>query len=367
MNNSPSILIVGCGFAGSVFARELADADQKVHIIDRRHHIGGNAYDELDEQGIQVHRYGPHIFHTNSTRVWDFLSRFTEWRHYEHRVLSLVNGKHYQFPINQNTINQLYTLDLDDNDTAAFFESVREPRESVINSEDVVLNSVGRDLYEKFFLNYTRKQWGMEPKQLKAGVAARIPVRVNNDDRYFTDVFQAMPLHGYTKMFERMLDHPNITVELGVEFSEARQRHRWNHIVYTGPIDAFFNYCHGQLPYRSLRFEHKHIANKERYQTTGTINYPNDHSYTRITEFKHLTGQLHTGTSIVYEYPETKGDPYYPIPSDTNEELFKRYQELGSTEPNVTFVGRLAEYRYYNMDQVAGAALAAANKFLARQ
>jgi len=230
-----------------------------------------------------------------------------------------------------------------------------------------VLNSVGRDLYEKFFLNYTRKQWGLEPSQLKAGVAARIPVRTNTDDRYFTDTFQAMPLHGYTRMFEAMLDHPNITVEIGVDFAEVRHQGGYDHIVYTGPIDAYFDYCYGRLPYRSLRFEHEHLPITTQYQEVGTVNYPNDHAYTRITEFKHLTGQQHAGTSIVREYPQAEGDPYYPVPRAENEALFKRYEELAKQEPNVTFVGRLAQYRYYNMDQVVGAALAAAKRLLGNE
>lgn len=359
-----NILVAGAGLAGCTTARELADAGHRVHIIDRRYHIAGNAYDELDEQGILVHRYGPHIFHTNSERVWDFLSRFTEWRPYEHRVRGVVEGKLYPFPINRDTLNQLYNLDLDEAGAGAFFEQVREPRAVVRTSEDVVLNSVGRDLYEKFFLNYTRKQWGMEPSELKAGVAARIPVRTNTDDRYFTDRFQAMPLHGYTKMFERMLDHPNITVELGVDFPDLRHQEKWEHIVYTGPVDAYFDYCYGRLPYRSLRFEHEHLADTDQFQPVGTVNYPNDHAYTRITEFKHLTGQQHTGTSIVREYPQADGDPYYPVPSDASEALYKRYAALADAEKGVTFVGRLAQYRYYNMDQVVAAALTAAKRLL---
>lgn len=357
-------LIIGAGFAGTVVARELADAGYAVHLIDKRPHIAGNAFDEFDAHGVQIHRYGPHIFHTNSERVWNYLSRFTEWCPYEHRVRGVVDGKLYPFPINRDTLNQLYGLDLNEAGAAAFLERVREPREPVRSSEDVVLNSVGRDLYEKFFLNYTRKQWGMEPSQLKAGVAARIPVRTNTDDRYFTDTFQAMPLHGYTKMFERMLNHPNITVELSVDFADVRQRGGFNHVVYTGPIDAYFGHCFGPLPYRSLRFEHEHLPDVKQFQPVGTVNYPNDHAYTRITEFKHLKGQQHSGTSIVREYPQAEGDPYYPIPSDENETLFKRYQALAEAEQGVTFVGRLAEYRYYNMDQVVGAALVAAQRLL---
>lgn len=359
-----AILVGGAGFAGSVVARELADTGHRVHLVDKRPHIAGNAFDEFDAHGVQIHRYGPHIFHTNSERVWNYLSRFTEWHSYEHRVRGVVAGKLYPFPINRDTLNQLYGLDLDEDGATAFLERVREPRDPIRSSEDVVLNSVGRDLYEKFFLNYTRKQWGTEPSQLKAGVAARIPVRTNTDDRYFTDTFQAMPLHGYTKMFQRMLDHPNITVELSVEFADMRQRGGFDHVVYTGPIDAYFSHCFGPLPYRSLRFEHEHLPGVEQFQPVGTVNYPNDHAYTRITEFKHLKGQQHPGTSIVREYPQAEGDPYYPIPSDENETLFKRYQALAEAEEGVTFVGRLAEYRYYNMDQVVGAALTAAQRLL---
>jgi len=357
-------LVVGAGFAGSVIARELADAGQSVLVVDRRPHIAGNAYDELDEHGVLVHRYGPHLFHTNGARIFDWLSRFTEWLPYEHRVRGVVDGVAYPFPINRDTLNRLYGLDLDEAGAAAYFERVREVRDPIQTSEDVVLNSVGRDLYEKFFLNYTRKQWGLDPSQLKAGVAARIPVRTNSDDRYFTDEFQAMPKHGYTRMFEAMLDHPKISVELGADFETLRHRQPWKHVVYTGPIDAYFGYRFGRLPYRSLRFEHEHLPGIEQYQEVGTVNYPNDHAYTRITEFKHVTGQKHSGTSIVREYPQADGDPYYPIPREENEALFKRYETLAKQEANVTFVGRLAQYRYYNMDQVVGAALTAAKRLL---
>jgi len=362
--SSHSTLIVGAGYAGSVTARELADAGWRVRVVDKRPHIAGNAYDEPDAHGVLVHRYGPHIFHTNGERIFQWLSRFTEWRPYEHRVRGVVGGKRYPFPINRDTLNRLYGLDLDEAGAAAFFERVREPRDPVLTSEDVVLNSVGRDLYEKFFLNYTRKQWGLEPSQLKAGVAARIPVRTNSDDRYFTDTFQAMPLHGYTRMFENILDHPNITVETGVDFADVDDRAGYDHVVYTGPIDAYFGHRFGALPYRSLHFEHEHLPDTGFFQETGTVNYPNDHAYTRITEFKHLTGQEHSGTSIVREYPRADGDPYYPVPREENEALYKRYEELARSEANVTFVGRLAQYRYYNMDQVVGAALAAAKRLI---
>ena len=362
------ILIIGAGFAGAVVARELAEAGHKVLVMDRRKHIAGNAYDVKDEHGILIHQYGPHIFHTNSERIFNYLSQFTQWRPYEHRVRGVVNGQEYPFPINRDTLNQLYDLDLNEEQAAEYFEKVREPKAKVLTSEDVVLNSVGRDLYEKFFLNYTKKQWGLDPSQLKAGVAARIPTRTNTDDRYFTDTYQAMPLHGYTAMFENMLNHPNITVKLSTDYKDLlAQGVEYDHLIYTGCIDEFYDYKFGKLPYRSLRFEHQHLENTEQYQSVGTINYPNDFEFTRITEFKHLTGQQHPATSIVREYPTAEGDPYYPIPRDENEALFKKYKSLADCEKNVTFVGRLAEYRYYNMDQVVGAALNAVDKILERK
>jgi UDP-galactopyranose mutase len=351
------VLIVGAGFSGSVVARELAERGFDVLVIDKREHIGGNAYDRTDAHGILIHPYGPHIFHTNAERIAEYLSQFTEWRPYEHRVLAKVDEQLVPIPINIDTVNALYGLDLDEDSIQSFYDSVREPREKIRTSEDVVINAVGQDLYEKFFRGYTRKQWGLDPSELAASVAARIPTRTNRDDRYFTDKFQKMPAEGYTKMFERMLDHPNIQVELGADFFDMRERVDARHIVYTGPVDAFYAYCYGRLPYRSLRFEHEHLPDTEWYQTVGTVNFPNDHAYTRTTEFKHLTGQQHRGTSLVREFPQAEGDPYYPVPRPENELLFKRYEALAEQEQDVTFVGRLAQYRYYNMDQCVGAAL----------
>ena len=311
-----------------------------------------------------VHRYGPHIFHTNAPHVEKYLSRFTEWKKYEHRVLSSVEGKLYPIPINRQTINQLYNLSLDEEGIAAFFEKVRENRTPIRNSEDIVLNSVGRDLCDKFFRNYTRKQWGLDLSQLSSAVAGRIPVRTNSDDRYFTDKFQSMPAEGYTRMFERMLDHPNIRVELGTPYEVVRDKCRADKVFYCGPLDAYFDFCYGKLPYRSLSFRHEHLALQEQYQPVGTVNYPNDHEYTRITEFKHLTGQSHSGTSIVREFPETDGDPYYPVPTSDNQALYQRYKTLADAESSTFFIGRLAEYRYYNMDQVVAAALLVSGKLL---
>jgi len=354
-----AFLVVGSGLTGSVCARELAEAGHQVTVLEKRDHVGGNVFDEVDRDGVLVHRYGPHIFHTNSDKVVDYLSRFTAWRPYEHRAHAVVDGRAYPFPINRLTLNQLYGLDLDEAAAAAFLERVREPRPTLATSEDVVLAAVGRDLYEKFYLNYTRKQWGLHPSQLKASVAARIPVRTNADDRYFTDRFQAMPRDGYTVLIRNMLDHPGISVDLGVEFDPARLALAADHVVYTGPIDAYFGHRFGRLPYRSLRFDHEHLPEVRQFQAVAQVNYPNDHDYTRITEFKHLTGQKHPGTSIMREYPEAEGEPFYPVPQAASDALFKRYEQLAVDRRDVTFVGRLAHYRYYNMDQAVAAALAA--------
>ena len=351
-------LVVGAGFAGATCARALADAGERVLVIERRPHIAGNAYDRLDDHGVLVHEYGPHIFHTNSERVFEFLSRFTEWLPYEHRVRAVVDGRGYPMPINRATINELYGLDLDEAGVAEFLERAREPKDTVKTSEDVVLNSVGRDLCEKFFRGYTRKQWGLDLSQLSAGVAARIPTRTNDDDRYFTDRFQAMPAAGYTAMFERMLDHPLIEVRTDVDYAAVKADIACERTIFTGPIDAYYKHCFGKLPYRSIRFEHEHLAGVERYQEVGTVNYPLDHDYTRITEFRHLTQQDHAGTSIVREFPCAEGDPYYPVPNPLNEAQYKRYEALADAETDVHFIGRLAQYRYYNMDQVVAAALA---------
>jgi UDP-galactopyranose mutase len=364
--NRIDVLVVGAGFSGAAVAERLASAGLRTVIIDKRPHIGGNAFDAVDAHGVLMHPYGPHIFHTNSQRVADYLSQFTAWRAYEHHVLAKIGPQFLPVPINIDTVNRLYGLNLDETTIQDFYDRVREPRERITTSEDVVMNAVGRDLYEKFFRGYTRKQWGLDPSQLSALVAARVPTRTNRDSRYFTDSFQCMPRHGFTRMFQNMLDHTNIRVETGVDFFKARHVLRSAYVVFTGPIDAYFDYCFGKLPYRSIRFEHQHLPETERFQRVGTVNYPNDYDFTRITEFKHLTGQQHSGTSIVREYPQSDGDPYYPIPQEENDLLLKRYRALAVREPGVSFVGRLAQYRYYNMDQCVGAALKAADDILAR-
>ncbi|MBE7366478.1 UDP-galactopyranose mutase [Ramlibacter pallidus] len=358
-------LIVGAGFAGSVLAERLANVlGQRVLIVDKRPHIGGNAYDRYDDAGVLVHPYGPHIFHTNSEDIFEYLSTFTQWRPYQHRVLASVDGQMVPMPINLDTINKLYGLNLTSFEVEKFFESVAEKKDEVKTSEDVVVSKVGRELYNKFFRGYTRKQWGLDPSELDASVTARVPTRTNRDDRYFADKFQAMPLHGYTRMFERMLAHPNIKVMLNTDYREIADVLPWKHMVYTGPVDEFFDCKYGKLPYRSLRFEHVNMP-RERFQPVGTVNYPNDYGYTRISEFKHITGQEHPTTSVVYEYPCAEGDPYYPVPRPENAELYRKYEAEAEATPNVTFVGRLATYRYYNMDQVVGQALAAFRKLQA--
>ncbi|WP_310734572.1 UDP-galactopyranose mutase [Azohydromonas caseinilytica] len=352
------VLVVGAGFAGSVLAERLASQlGLRVLIVDKRTHIGGNAHDRYDDAGLLIHPYGPHIFHTNSADVFDYLSQFTEWRPYQHRVLASVDGQLLPMPINLDTVNRLYGMSLTALQMEEFLASMAEKIERVKTSEDMVVSKVGRDLYNKFFRNYTRKQWGLDPSELDASVTARVPTRCNRDARYFTDTYQAMPRAGYTRMFERMLAHPNIKLMLNTDYREIEHLIPWRHMVYTGPIDSYFHYRHGRLPYRSLRFEHVTLP-QERFQEVGTVNYPNDYAYTRITEFKHLTGQAHAQTSVVYEYPCDEGDPYYPVPRPQNAEVYRLYQEEADKLSNVSFVGRLATYKYYNMDQVVAQALA---------
>jgi UDP-galactopyranose mutase len=342
---------------------------KRVLLIDRRPHIGGNAYDEKDAAGVLMHRYGPHIFHTNSDDVAAYLSQFTKWRPYEHRVLgSVKGGLHVPIPINRTTLNTLYGLDLQsDEDAAAFFARRAEPVERVRTSEDVVVSAVGRELYETFFRGYTRKQWGMDPSELDKSVTARVPTRTNTDDRYFTDKFQNMPADGYTRMFENMLDQAGITLELGVEFEDVRDEADYDRLIFTGPIDEYFDHRYGKLPYRSLAFRHETL-DQEWFQPVGTVNYPDEAvPYTRISEYKHMTGQAARKTTITYEFPRADGDPYYPVPRPENQALYKKYEALALAAPDVQFVGRLATYRYYNMDQVVGQALATFRRIAERE
>jgi UDP-galactopyranose mutase len=349
-------LIVGAGFAGSVLAERLANVRREsVLIIDRRDHIGGNAYDHPDDAGVLIHRYGPHIFHTNARPVFDYLSRFTRWRDYEHRVLAHVDGHLVPIPINRTTVNRLYDLNLSEPEVAAFLAARAEPVAHPRTSEEKVVSEVGRELYEKFFRGYTRKQWGLDPAELDASVAGRIPVRTNDDDRYFTDAIQKMPADGYTALFRRMLANPRITVRLGVSTSQILPG-TFRRMIYTGPIDEHFGFRFGKLPYRSLRFVFE-THDVTSFQPAAVVNYPQTEEYTRVTEYKKLTGQTHPRTTISREYPQAVGEPFYPIPRPENAALFQRYDALARAEKHVWFVGRLANYRYYNMDQVVAQAL----------
>lgn len=351
-------LIVGAGFAGAVLAERLASQrGERVLVVDRRHHIGGNAYDRYNDAGLLIHQYGPHIFHTNAKPILDYLSQFTAWRPYQHRVVGRIDDMLVPIPINLDTINTLYGLDLTSAELTEWFAARAEKVDVVETSEDVVVSVVGRELYEKFFQGYTRKQWGLDPSQLDKSITARVPIRTDRDDRYFTDTYQCMPANGYTRMFETMLDHPNISVMLGTDYRDVASSIPHKRAIYTGPIDEYFDCCFGRLPYRSLRFEHETL-DTEWALPTGTTNYPQTEDFTRISEYKHMTGQIHPRTAITREYPSAEGDPYYPILHPESAAIFKRYEALAAATPDVWFVGRLATFRYYNMDQVTGQALA---------
>lgn len=350
-------VIVGAGFSGSVLAERLAsDAGLKVLVVDKRNHIGGNAYDYYNEDGLLIHRYGPHIFHTNSPNVYNYLSGFTKWRPYEHKVLSCVKGQLLPMPINLDTVNKLYNLNMTSEELVQYFAEVAEPKINISTSEDVIVSQIGRDLFEKFYLGYTKKQWDLYPSELSAAVTSRIPIRTDREDRYFTDKFQVMPLHGFTRMFENMLSHRNIHLLLKTDFRDLKGQIPYKKLIFTGPIDEYFNYCYGKLPYRSLRFKYETL-NREWFQEAAVINFPNDHLHTRITEYKYLTGQEHKKTTITYEFPCWDGDPFYPVPKPENQELYRKYELLAKEYPDLYFAGRLGTYRYYNMDQVVAQAL----------
>jgi len=347
-------LIVGAGFAGAVAAERLASQyNKKVLVVEKRSHIAGNAYDEYDEHGILVHRYGPHIFHTNSKEVFDYLSQFAEWRFYEHKVLANLNGELYPIPINRITLNKLYNLNLStDEEVRNYLEKVREKRHPVLNSEDIIVNQVGYDLFDKFFRHYTKKQWDLEPKDLSPAVCGRIPVRNSEDCRYFSDQYQFMPKDGYTKMFEKILNHKNIEIILSTDYKSILNDIKFNKMIYTGPIDYYFDYIHGKLPYRSIRFEWENM-NQEIFQPVSVVNHTdNINQFTRVTEYKHITRQTSASTSISREFATKEGDPFYPIPTNENKKIYDQYLQESNKLSNVTFLGRLGLYQYYNMDQV---------------
>ncbi len=353
-------LIVGAGFAGAVLAERLASQrGRRCLVIDRRAHLAGNAYDFADRAGVLLHQYGPHYFRTNSERIRDYLGQFTEWHPADYRILSWTGGRHWPFPINLNTFEQFVGHPATSEEMAAALAKWRVPIESPRNSEEVIVSQVGRELYEMFFQGYTRKQWRRDPSELDPSVCGRVPIRTNRDDRYVSDKFQAMPRDGYTALFQRMLAHPNIEVRLGVDFRDARVQVPHRRLVYTGALDEYYDHCFGPLPYRSLRFEPETVET-EWFQPVVQVNYPNDHEYTRCVEIKHVTGQKLPVTTVVREYPQDFGpgrEAYYPLPAPDAQALYKRYEALAERETNVSFVGRMATYRYYNWDQIGGLAL----------
>jgi len=345
-------LIVGAGIAGCVLAERLAALGNRILIVEIRNHIGGNCYDEFNQDGILIHRYGPHIFRTNSQEIWNYLSCFTEWHHYQHKVLAYVDGLKVPFPVNLDTLSILLNQQFSSADMKEYLDKSRYQADvkAINNAEDMAISLVGQELYEKFFKHYTEKQWNLRPEELAAEVTGRIPVRLNRDSRYFNDKYQGLPKHGYTKMFNRMLEHPNIQILLQTDYKQIIENISFDKMIYTGPIDYFFDYVHGRLPYRSLKFEFETLP-MEYYQEVGTVNYPNDYDFTRISEYKHLTGQKHLWTTIAREYP-AEGEPYYPVPTEMNQALYNRYASEAEKLKSVYFLGRLAEYRYYSMDQV---------------
>ncbi len=355
-------VVVGAGLAGTTSARLLAESGKKVLLIEKRRHIAGNCYDYKNEYGITVHKYGPHIFHTNNSRVWKFVNRFSKFRYYQHRVLSYVDGKYLPFPINRDTIAELFGVDLPTAEVESFLrEEVRRSKFNIPpqNFEDQVISQVGERLYEKFFKGYTIKQWNKDPKELSADIAKRVPIRSSRDGRYFTDKYQGIPVQGYTRMMERILNHENISVLLGVNYFDIKEELKSDLTVYTGKLDEFFGYSFGRLEYRSLRFEFI-TYDMEYYQPAAVVNYPNDYDWTRITEYKYFLDEKVPKTTVSYEYPVGEGEPYYVVLTKENmmrrEKYMKEVKKLERSGEYI-FVGRLAEYKYYNMDQVIEKAL----------
>ncbi|ROL62327.1 UDP-galactopyranose mutase [Bacteroidetes/Chlorobi group bacterium ChocPot_Mid] len=359
-------LIVGAGFAGCVSAERIASQlNKKVLIVEKRNHIGGNCFDYSDSKGILVHKYGPHAFHTSMKNVWDYLSGFTKWHHYEHKVLAHINGKNVPIPFNINSIEQIFDVEIADKYKKILVDSYGEGKKIPIlklketNNPD--LRELADFIYQNVFYGYTLKQWGMEPEELDFSVTSRVPVLTGRDDRYFQDIYQGIPAKGYTQMFKNIIEHPNIEIMLNKDYRKVINQVEFDKMIYTGPIDSFFDYKYGKLPYRSLRFDH-HTLRQNYFQEVAQVNYPNNHQYTRITEFKHFLNQKNIFTTIAYEYPqeyeEGVNEPYYPIPRKENDEIYKKYfSETEKISDKVIFLGRLAEYKYYNMDQIVGVSL----------
>lgn len=345
-------MVVGAGMSGIVLARRLAEEKQQsVLVVERRQHIGGYCYDDRNEEGILIHRYGPHVFRTNSKKIYDYFSRFTSWIDYQHKVLSYVGGRFYPMPINLDTVNLFLHANYTSETVMDYFKRVGIPKDAVDSVQDVVESQVGPLFYEAFFKNYTEKQWGASPKDLPKEIVSRISVRNNRDDRYFTAVYQGIPINGYTEMMKQMLNHPRIHLLLNTDFQQIKDQIDYDRLFYSGSIDEFYQYRFGKLPYRCVSFQFETL-DCEYYQPAAVVNYPNDYDYTRITEFKYFTKHRSEHTVIAKEYSSDAGDPSYPIPTEPNLSLYRKYQTI-SRNQQPTFLGRLGWYRYLSMDQVA--------------
>lgn len=360
-------LIVGAGFTGAVAAERLASSGGRVLVIDQRDHIGGNCYDEKDENGILIHRYGPHIFHTKNKRVWDYLSKFTEWLPYRHRVLSSQGQKTVSLPVSLRTVGELYNKEKAEKIKEGLVKSFGRGKGVVVSellkNKDKMIREFAEEIFKNIYLNYSLKQWGEDPLRLDEQVLNRVPVWMDEDESYFKDPFQGMPKHGYTKLFLKMLTHPNIKLVLNQEYKDIEGKAEYQKIIYTGPIDAYFNYRYGRLPYRSIRFQFEHL-NVVRHQDAAVVNYPGEEPFTRCTEFKHFGEYDLKVTAILKEYPKEhdpqKNIPCYAVPKRENYELYHKYKKDADKHEDVVFVGRLAEYKYYNMDEAVMKALEAA-------
>ena len=352
-------LIVGAGLAGCVIAERITNVlNKSVLLIDKRPHVGGNIYDYPDKNDILIHKYGPHAFHTSNKAVWDYLSNFTDWHCYFHKVKAVIDGMEVPVPFNLNSINQVFPLKLasklEDKLINNFGFNIKIPILKLKNTDDADLKFLADYVYNKVFLGYTMKQWGLSPEQLDESVTSRIPVYISRDDRYFQDKYQGIPLNGYTALINNIINNKLINVELNSAFNDIKNNVSYKHLIFTGPIDEYFNFKYGELPYRSLSFKLR-AMNTEYYKATAQTNYPENYDFTRITEFKHFLDRKSPVSPIAFEYPEAfnhKNEPYYPIPNSESAEKYQRYEEDAKELSNITFLGRLAEYKYYNMDQI---------------
>ena len=357
MKECKKILIIGAGITGITLAERFAADGNRVLVIEKRNHIGGNCYDYKNKDGILVHKYGPHIFHTNNKEIWDYLSKFTEWIPYQHKVLGFIDGKFVPIPFNLNTLYQLFNkekaIKLERNLLEKFGYNKKIPILELKKTKDKDLKFLVDFIYEKVFLPYTKKQWGLKPEEIDFSVTARVPVVISQDDRYFQDKYQGIPKNGYTAMFKRMLQSKNIEIQLSIDYKDVKDKVRYNLMFYTGPIDEFFDYKYGKLNYRCLKIDFK-ILNQESYQPAAVVNYPDKkYPFTRITEFKKFMIVKSKKTTIGIEYPGNSGFKAWPVLNERNKEIFKKYWQEAEKlkKENIYFVGRLAEYKYYNMDE----------------